>query len=78
MLYTIKTNLITEQIINKSRFITSLFIVRSVEEANEILKQTRKTYYNATHNCYAYIIGPLKNTLNIVIIKTSQTANSNL
>jgi len=57
MLYTIKTNLITEQIINKSRFITSLIIVRSVEEANEILKQTRKTYYNATHNCYAYIIG---------------------
>ncbi len=57
MLYRIKSNLTTEQIINKSRFITSLFIVRSVEEANEILKQTRKTYYNATHNCYAYIIG---------------------
>ncbi|MDD3382180.1 MAG: YigZ family protein [Bacilli bacterium] len=53
----IEKNLITEQTINKSRFITSLFLVSNTSEALDALKQIRKTYYDATHNCYAYIIG---------------------
>ena len=44
-------------IINKSEFITHLCRVNSVEEVNDILAATRKKYYDATHNCYAYIIG---------------------
>ena len=44
-------------IINKSIFITHLYRVDNVDEVNNILASTRKKYYDATHNCYAYIIG---------------------
>ena len=44
-------------IINKSRFIAQAFRVDSVSEVEEILAKTRKKYYDATHNCYAYRIG---------------------
>lgn len=39
-----------------SKFICNIFKVKTVEEAEEILKQTRKKYYDSNHNCYAYII----------------------
>lgn len=45
-----------EIIIDKSRFITNLIPVSSLDEANEALSQIRKTHYNATHNCFAYIL----------------------
>lgn len=44
-------------IINKSEFITHLYRVNTVDEVDNILSQVRKKYYDATHNCYAYIIG---------------------
>ena len=44
-------------IINKSIFITHLYRVNNVDEVNDILATVRKKYYDATHNCYAYIIG---------------------
>lgn len=44
-------------IINKSIFITHLYRVTNVDEVNDILANVRKKYYDATHNCYAYIIG---------------------
>ena len=43
-------------IIDKSKFITTLYPVETVEEINLILANVRKKYYDATHNCYAYII----------------------
>ena len=43
-------------IIDKSKFITTLYPVENVEEINAILSNVRKKYYDATHNCYAYII----------------------
>lgn len=43
-------------IIDKSKFITTLYPVETVEEINLILATVRKKYYDATHNCYAYII----------------------
>lgn len=54
---TIKKQWQNEIVINKSRFITYLFPVTSVEEANSFLAMIRKRHYDATHNCYAYIIG---------------------
>ena len=54
---TIKETVKTTQIINRSEFITSLCHVESVDEVQTILQNTRKTYYDATHNCYAYILG---------------------
>ena len=47
-------------IINKSEFITRLYRVNNVNEVTEILAQIRKKHYDATHNCYAYIIGDNK------------------
>ncbi len=47
-------NIIT---INKSKFITTLIPVYNQEQANEELKKIKNLYSDATHNCYAYIIG---------------------
>lgn len=44
-------------IINKSKFIGQIYSVSTIDEIQEILKNTRKKYYDATHNCYAYILG---------------------
>ena len=41
----------------KSRFIASLLPVQSEEEALLFLEETRKKYWDARHNCYAWIIG---------------------
>ncbi len=46
----------------KSRFIGHIFPVETEEEALSQLKKMRETYWNATHNVYAYIIkdGPTR------------------
>jgi uncharacterized YigZ family protein len=44
--------------IRKSRFICSLFRVTSEEEARARIEETRKRYWDANHNCTAWIIGP--------------------
>ncbi|MDE7454743.1 MAG: YigZ family protein, partial [Clostridia bacterium] len=46
-----------ENVIEKSRFIASAIHVDTVEQAVEFVEQKRKRYYDATHNCYAYIVG---------------------
>lgn len=48
---------VTEIVIDKSRFIASAIHVDSVEQAVEYLNSKRKKYFDATHNCYAYIVG---------------------
>lgn len=53
---TINKNFEFTQEIKKSTFICALIPVNSVDEVNEQLKLIRKKYYDATHNCYAYII----------------------
>lgn len=40
----------------KSRFIANIFYVENVTEADEKIKQINKKYYDAKHNCYAYIV----------------------
>lgn len=42
----------------KSRFIGSVYEIHSEEEAARIIEQTRKQYWDARHNCYAYVLGP--------------------
>ena len=46
-----------ELIEKKSRFIATTFPVNSEEEALAFLESIRKKYWNATHNCSAYVIG---------------------
>lgn len=38
----------------KSKFISNIYYVESEEEAEEILKQIKKKYYDARHHCFAY------------------------
>lgn len=41
----------------KSRFIASVFPVSSEEQALQHIEQIRKQNWNASHNCFAYVIG---------------------
>lgn len=41
----------------KSRFIADIFPVKSEEEALAGIAQIKKKYYDARHNCFAYVIG---------------------
>ncbi|MDR0971042.1 MAG: YigZ family protein [Bacteroidales bacterium] len=43
-----------------SKFISLLFPIKDEEEAKEIISKTKKQYFDATHHCYAYIIGQNK------------------
>jgi len=54
ILYQGGTGEITEK---KSRFIANLKPVESEEEALAFIEETRKRYWDARHNCYAWIIG---------------------
>ena len=45
-----------EFIEKKSRFIGRIWPVETEEEALEIIADTKKKHYDATHNCWAYII----------------------
>ena len=41
----------------KSRFIATVLPVDREEEALEFIEKMKKKYWNATHNCYAFVIG---------------------
>jgi uncharacterized YigZ family protein len=47
----------TEIIEKKSRFIASLKPVYSEEEALGFIEDIKKKYWNATHNCSAFVVG---------------------
>lgn len=46
-----------EIIEKKSRFIATVKPVNSEEEAIEFIESLKKKYWNATHNCFAYVLG---------------------
>ncbi len=41
-----------------SKFLALSYHVESAEEVREIMEPLRKRFYDATHHCYAYRIGP--------------------
>lgn len=51
---TIEENVSTEIVEKKSKFIANLFYVETVEELENIIRETRKKYFDARHNCIAY------------------------
>lgn len=57
---TIESNVKDEYIINKSRFITFLYKVDTIDEVNKYLDEIKKEYKDATHYCYSYIIDNTK------------------
>lgn len=58
-MYTIVKDYRKEIVIEKSRFICSLKKVNSEEEAQEFIKAVKKEFWDATHNCSAYLVDDL-------------------
>ena len=52
--YTIKEKNTAEITEKKSKFIANLFYIESKDEAEEIIRETKKKYHDARHNCIAY------------------------
>jgi len=55
--YTIVRPWKNETRVEKSRFICNLQKVTSEAEAQEYIKEMKKQYWDATHNCSAYVVG---------------------
>lgn len=51
---TIENNVVSEFVEKKSKFIGNLFYIESSKQAEEIIKETKKKYFDAKHNCIAY------------------------
>ena len=56
----IVTNTSGEIEVKKSRFIAHILPVESEEEANNLIAEYKKKYWDARHNCFAYIVGENK------------------
>ncbi|MCI8779740.1 MAG: YigZ family protein [Lachnospiraceae bacterium] len=54
---TVYTGGVGEIVEKKSRFIAQVFPVKTEEEVMQLLETTRKKYWDARHNCYAFILG---------------------
>lgn len=59
--YTIEKEVSSEIKIKQSRFIANAAPVTNKESAMEYLEQIRSKYFDATHNCFAYLIGQDEN-----------------
>ena len=55
-MYTISENTEKEIEIKKSRFISRIYRIHSLEEVDKVLQELKKEYKDATHYCYAYIL----------------------
>ena len=53
---TINNEVYAEITVKKSKFIASVFPVETKEEAEDKIKEISKKYYDAKHNCYAYVV----------------------
>ncbi len=59
----INKNVETYIVEKKSKFIANIFYVENVKEAEKILKDIKKKYYDAKHNCFSYRILENENIL---------------
>lgn len=55
---TIRERVRSEIKVRGSRFIATAIPVADKEEANDVLDQIRKEFWDATHNCFAYQFAP--------------------
>ncbi len=56
MFKSIEENVSGEIVEKKSKFISHVYYVESLEEAEELIKQANKKYFDSRHNCYAFRI----------------------
>lgn len=54
---TIQGECVSETVIEKSHFIAAAVHIESAEQAVRFVEKKRKKYYDATHNCYAFVAG---------------------
>ena len=54
MFITIKEDISSELVEKKSKFIANVYKVKSREEAEQKIKEVKKKYYDARHNCSSY------------------------
>ena len=57
---TIRTSAEAMTVVNKSRFLGYAVRAETPEQAMDVYAQVKKQYPDATHHCYAYIIGKQK------------------
>lgn len=62
MYYTLNALVKAEQKISRSQFLVFLYPVPQLDNIKEILSEHNREYANATHNCYAYILGDKQQT----------------
>jgi putative IMPACT (imprinted ancient) family translation regulator len=55
MFYTIEKDVTAELVEKKSKFISNIFYVENQEEAENKIKEIKRKYYDAKHNCFAYV-----------------------
>ena len=55
-MHSIKESIENTIIIKKSKFITKLIKVNSIDEVNKYLEEIKKEFKDSTHICYAYIV----------------------
>ena len=53
-----------EDRIEHSRFISTLDLATSVDEARSVIERIRAEFPDATHHCFAYVVGPPGTTTN--------------
>ncbi len=56
MFKTIAKDSNSEIVEKKSKFIANVFYVESIQEAEEKIKEIKRKYYDAKHNCFAYSV----------------------
>lgn len=54
-----------EEVIRRSRFITTVGYAPTVEDARLFIAEIRNEFPDATHNCWAYVVGPPGSTSQI-------------
>ena len=60
---TIKENCFAQIVEKKSKFIDNAFYIESKDEAEDIINSINKKYFDARHNCYAYIVNDNQNII---------------
>ena len=65
-----------DDVIKKSRFITTLGAVSSVNEAQKFVENIRSEFPDASHNCWAYLVGPPGSTTTVGMSDDGEPHNS--
>ena len=59
-MYSIDAKIENTIIIKKSKFITKLYSINSIDEIEDIIKALKKEYNDSTHICYGYIFNSIE------------------